>query len=75
LDCGRYGRTGLVSLLADLEVFIHDHRPHGPMTADASPPAWNGYLLTVVCPCGVTLERWVTPDQADRDFIEIALRN
>jgi hypothetical protein len=24
-------------------------------------PAWNGYLLTVACPCGVVFERWVTP--------------
>jgi hypothetical protein len=34
--------------LADLEDFILDHRPHGSLTADATEPAWNGYLLTVV---------------------------
>jgi hypothetical protein len=49
-----------VNLLADLEDFIHDHRPHGPLTGDATEPAWNGYLLTVACPCGVVFERWVT---------------
>ena len=49
------------NLLADLEEFVHDHRPHGPLTADATEPAWNGYQLTVACPCGVTLERWTTP--------------
>jgi hypothetical protein len=46
-----------VSLLADLEEFIHDHRPHGSLTADATEPAWNGYLFTVTCPCGVVFER------------------
>jgi hypothetical protein len=25
-----------VILLADLEDFLHDHRPHGPQTADAT---------------------------------------
>jgi len=42
-----------VSLLADLEDFVHDHRPHGPLTADAMEPAWDGYLLAVAGPCGV----------------------
>ena len=56
---GRYGRH--VKLLADLHEFVSDHRPHGPLTADATEPAWNGYLLTVACPCGVVFGRWVTP--------------
>jgi hypothetical protein len=30
-----------VNLLADLEHFIHDHCPHGTLTADATEPAWN----------------------------------
>ena len=38
-----------VSLLTDLKEFVHDHRPHGSLTADATEPAWNGYLLTVAC--------------------------
>jgi hypothetical protein len=39
-----------MTLLADLEEFVADHRPHGTLTADATAPAWNGYLLTVACP-------------------------
>jgi hypothetical protein len=39
-----------MSLLADLEDLLHDHRPHGTLTADATTPAWNGYLLQVACP-------------------------
>ena len=57
-----------MSLVADLEDFIHSHRPHGMLTADATPPAWNGYLLTVACSCGVVFERWVTPEEADADL-------
>jgi hypothetical protein len=38
-----------VILLPDLTDFLHSHRPHGPLTADATEPAWNGYLLTVAC--------------------------
>jgi len=47
-----------VTFLSDLEEFVHDHRPHGTLTGDATEPAWNGYLLTVACPCGVVFERW-----------------
>ena len=51
----------LTGLVADLEEFAYDHHPHGPLTADATPPAWNGYLLTMACPCGVVFERRMTP--------------
>ena len=50
-----------MTLLADLEEFVADHRPHGRLTGDATEPAWNGYLLTVACPCGVVFERGITP--------------
>ncbi len=59
-------------LRTDLEGFAHDHRPHGPLTADATEPAWNGYLFTVACPCGVVFERWVTPEDAVADLVGIA---
>src|SRR2546428_7767897 len=35
-----------MALLPDLSDFLHDHRPHGPLTADATEPAWKGYLLS-----------------------------
>ncbi len=37
-----------MALLADLEDFVHDHRPHGTLTSDATEPAWNGYLSSFV---------------------------
>jgi len=47
-----------VTLLADLEQFVRDHRQHGGMTGDATEPASNGYRLTVACTLlGLTWER------------------
>jgi hypothetical protein len=45
------------------------------MTADATPPAWNGYLLTVACSCGVPFERWITPWDAELDLVRFASLN
>jgi hypothetical protein len=64
-----------LNLLADLEGFVHDHRPHGPLSADATEPAWNGYLLTVACSCGVVFERWVTSLDAEVDLLHAASLN
>ena len=64
-----------MNVLADLQEFVQDHRPHGPLTADATEPAWNGYLLTVACGCGVTFERWVTPWDAELDLLSFARLN
>ena len=48
---------------------------HGPLTGDATTPAWNGYLLTVACSCGVVFERWVTSGHAELDLLRIARLN
>ena len=42
------------------------------MTGDATPPACNGYLLTVACGCGVTFERWITPWDAELGLLRAA---
>jgi hypothetical protein len=64
-----------VTVLADLQDFVFNHRPHGPLTTDATEPAWNGYLLTVACPGGVEFARWVTFEDADADLLGIARLN
>jgi len=64
-----------MTLLADLEEFVHDHRPHGTLTGDATEAGWNGYLLIVTCPCGVVFERWVTSWDAELDLIRATLLN
>ena len=63
-----------MTLLTDLKEFICDHRPHGPLTSDATEPAWKGYRLTVKCPCGVVFERWMTPQDAGVDLLLADLR-
>jgi hypothetical protein len=63
------------SLVEELQEFVHDHRVHGALTANATEPAWNGYRLTVACPCGVVFERWVTREDADRDLLVMARQN
>jgi hypothetical protein len=61
-----------MTLLAEFEEFVGDHRSHGTLICDATEPAWNGYLLTVACPCGKTFERWVTPEDAELDLLRAA---
>jgi hypothetical protein len=58
-------------LLTDLQEFVHNHRPHDGMTADATEPEPNGYRLTVACACGVVFERWVGPQDADADLVRL----
>ena len=65
-----------MTLLADLEQFASDP----PLTANATEPAWNGYLPTVVCSCGVLFGRWITPEEAELDllceaFAELSFKN
>jgi len=40
-----------VSLFTDI-TDLCDHRKHGSLSVDATPPAWTAYRLTVACPCG-----------------------
>jgi len=69
-------RSGMFTDQAETASRASDnHRPHGPMTADATEPAWNGYQLTVACPCGVVFERWVTPLEAELDLLQAASLN
>jgi hypothetical protein len=62
-------------LTADLEDFVRGHRPHGPLVPDAGALTPNGYRLSVACPCGVTFERWITPEEAARDLAKLARLN
>ena len=59
----------LSRLVLDLTDFVDLHRPHGSLTAHAREPAWNGYLLSVVCPCRVVFGPWVTPEDAELALI------
>jgi hypothetical protein len=62
-------------LTADLEDFVRGHRPHGLLVPDTGALTPNRYRLTVACPCGVTFERWITPEEAARDLLMLARLN
>jgi hypothetical protein len=64
-----------MSLTAEVQAFVTDHRPHGTLTGDAGELTPNGYRLEIACPCGVTFERWITPREAAEDLAMLALLN
>src|SRR5215467_605549 len=57
-----------MTLLADLEDFVTELRPHGTLTATTGELTPNGYRLEVACPCGVTFERCVPARRAIEDL-------
>jgi len=61
-------RRTLQKLIADLEDFAVSHRPHGRLIAATGAVTPSGYRLAVACPCGVTFERWITPEEAAGHF-------
>jgi hypothetical protein len=64
-----------MTLLVELEEFVQDHQSHGGITGDATPPAWNGYLLTVACPRGVVFGRWGTSEIAHDYLVRLFALN
>jgi hypothetical protein len=63
-----------VTLGDDLDQFLAQHRAHGRLTPTVVNPTPNGYRLAIACPCGVTFERWVTPQDALEDLLRAHLR-
>jgi len=64
-----------VNLLADLEDFVTEYRPHGRLTGTTGELTPNGYRLEVACPCGVTFERWITSQEVATDLAMLARLN
>jgi hypothetical protein len=58
-----------------LVVMLQRHETPDDLPADATEPAWNGYLLTVVCSRGAVFGRWVTPVAAELDLLQTASLN
>jgi hypothetical protein len=58
-----------VTLAEDLEEFVAAHQPHGELTWGTTEPTARGYSVQVACPCGVTFERWVLPQDAEEDLL------
>ena len=64
-----------MSLTAELADFVAGHRPHGPLAAATGALTPNGYRLSIACMCGLTFERWITPEEAARDLLAMARLN
>ena len=64
-----------MTLREDLEDFVTRHLPHGTLAATTGELTPNGYRLEVKCPCGVTFERWITPEEAVIDLALLARLN
>ena len=45
------------------------------LTATTGELTRDGYRLEVACPCGVTFERWITPEEAAEDLVILARLN
>ena len=63
-----------MNLADELDHFLTVHHPHGRLTPTVGAETPNGYRLAVACPCGVTFERWVTPQDALEDLLRARLR-
>jgi hypothetical protein len=64
-----------VNLLAELDEFVYDHRPHGRLTAGRHRARMERLPAHRGVPVRVVFERWVTAEDADRDLIGWARRN
>lgn len=64
-----------MTIVPELEDFAASHRSHGSLLAETGPLTPNGYRLAVVCHCGLTFERWITPEEAARDLAVLSRRN
>jgi hypothetical protein len=53
--------------------FVERHGQCGKLTGDATQRTEPGYRLTVVYPCGVVFERWITPEDPTEDMVRTAL--
>jgi hypothetical protein len=63
-----------MNLADDLDHFLAQHRAHGRLTPTVGEQTPNGYRLAIACPCGVTFERWMTPQDALEDLLRTRLR-
>lgn len=49
---------------ADIERFARAHAACGGIMPNVTTQLDGGYLLTLACACGVSMDRWITPEEA-----------
>lgn len=62
-----------MSCFSEVEEFVQAHCRCGELTFWAGPIALQGYRVRITCPCGVTFERWVLPQDAEDDLFRSEL--
>lgn len=63
-----------MSVFAEVEEFVERHHGScGQLTGRVEPPTPCGYSLWLTCPCGTTMERWITPEMAEDDLLRSRL--
>ena len=62
-----------MSCFSEIEEFVQAHRPCGELSWWASLLTPQGYQVGIACPCGAVFDRWVTPQEADRDLLRSGL--
>ncbi|HKX02197.1 MAG TPA: hypothetical protein VJX71_06840 [Methylomirabilota bacterium] len=60
-------------LLGALDAFVQEHRGCGELRGDADPITREGCRVWASCSCGATLDRWVSPRDAETDLLRSAL--
>lgn len=58
-----------MGIFPEVEEFVQAHRLCGQLSWIAPPPTPRGYRVRMTCPCGAILDRWVTPELAERDLL------
>jgi hypothetical protein len=58
-----------MTVFSELDDFIRRHRACVTLPGDADLPTTGGYHLWLMCSCGVTIERWVNPQDAEEDLL------
>src|SRR5688572_22919707 len=63
LEGDRDRRTVAVTDFPDIERFARSHAACGGITPNATTQLDGGYLLTLTCACGVSMDRWITAEE------------
>ena len=63
----------MAGVYTELREFASAYRSCGDLVGDVGPLEPDGYSLRATCSCGASLERWVTPADAEEDLLRSAL--
>jgi hypothetical protein len=57
------------TVAADLEYFLSRHGSHGRLHPTFGLPTPDGRRLEIACPCGITFERWMIPEDVSSEKV------